>query len=143
MEVQVEIDSVNGVRFDVSARNHRITCDQPPENRGTDAGLTPPELLLASLGTCSAYYAAEYLRARNLDAQTLRVRVSATKEIKPARLSNFLISIDAPACKDERQREGLLRAARNCLIHNTLLHVPSIEIELKQKEPAYAAVSVS
>ena len=141
MEMEVEIGSVNGVRFEVSARKHHITCDQPAENHGTDAGMTPPELLLASLGTCSAYYAAEYLRARNLDTRNLRVRVTATKEIKPARMSNFLISIAAPSCKDERQREGLLRATRNCLIHNTLLHVPGIEIELEQKEPAYAAAS--
>ena len=35
--------------------------------------MTPPELFLASLGTCAAYYAAEYLNARDLPADGLEV----------------------------------------------------------------------
>jgi len=48
-------------------------CDQPQENGGTDAGMTPPEFLLASLGACEALYAAEYLRSRNLAKTGLSV----------------------------------------------------------------------
>ena len=33
----------------MEARGHRLVCDQPRENGGADAGLTPPEFLLASL----------------------------------------------------------------------------------------------
>ena len=47
---------------------HRIICDQYVSDggHGNDEGVTPPELLLASLGACAGHYAAEYLRARSL-----------------------------------------------------------------------------
>lgn len=128
MGLDITVDYTNGVEFGVHARQHSLVCDQPTENGGSDRGMTPPELLLASLGTCVAYYAAEYLRTRGLDRSGLKVQVTAEKLLKPARLSNFQISVTAAGCEDERHRDGILRAAKNCLIHNTLLHSPEITI---------------
>jgi uncharacterized OsmC-like protein len=53
-------------KFEASTRGHRILCDQPVENQGTDAGMSPPEFLLVSLGTCAGYYATQYLLTRAL-----------------------------------------------------------------------------
>ena len=44
-----------GVRFVAETRGHRIEIDQPLGGGGQDRGMTPPELLLASLGSCAAY----------------------------------------------------------------------------------------
>jgi uncharacterized OsmC-like protein len=96
---------------------------------------------LASLGTCAAYYAVQYLNARSLPSTGLEVKVSAQKSAQPARLGRFRIAIDAPGVEGDRHREGLLRAARNCLIHNTLLHAPEIEIEVNIFDSALLPVS--
>ena len=114
-------------KFEVAARGHRVICDQPVDNGGSDAGMSPPEFLLASLATCAAYYAAQYLKARKLPAQELKVRVSAEKATQPARLALFHIEVTVPGLDDHHQA-GILRAVRSCLIHNTLLAGPSIEI---------------
>ncbi len=118
---------LDGVRFEAEARGHVVRCDQPPANGGEDQGMTPPEFLLASLGTCAGFYAAQYLRARSLPAAGLTVKVEAGKAAQPARLGSFKIEVTAPV-GEERHREGILRAVKNCLIHNTLLHSPAIEI---------------
>jgi putative redox protein len=131
MGLDVTVNYSNGVEFEVHARQHSLVCDQPTENSGSDLGMTPPELLLASLGTCAAYYAAEYLRTRRLDLSGLQVRLTAEKLLKPTRLSKFQVSVIAPGCNDERHREGIYRAAKNCLIHNTLLHSPEISITVE------------
>lgn len=101
--------------------------------------MTPPEFLLTSLGTCAAFYAVEYLRARSLAAEGLTVRVTAEKASGPARVDSFRIEINVPGLADERHREGVLRAAKACLIHNTLLHPPTIETVV-MGETASAAV---
>ena len=44
--------------------------------------MTPPEFMLASLGACAGYYAAEYLRARSLSTEGLEVRVTAEKALR-------------------------------------------------------------
>jgi uncharacterized OsmC-like protein len=130
--MQVNVQWKNGVRFDIEARGHHLVCDQPGDHGGEDAGFTPPEFLLASLGACAAYYAAEYLRTRSLSQEGLKVAVHAEKALHPARLGSFQIDVEAPGLSaDERHREGVLRAVKRCLIHNTLLHAPEIEITCK------------
>ena len=126
--MEATVEYLGGVKFGVAARGHQVLCDQPAENSGTDAGMSPPEFLLASLGACAAFYAAQYLRARFLPVEGLAVRVVAEKAAAPARLAAFRIEITVPGLEDDRHREGVLRAARACLIHNTLLHPPAIEI---------------
>ena len=53
--MEVRVSQVEGVKFGIQARGHHVTCDQPVENGGADSGMTPPELLLASLGSCAAF----------------------------------------------------------------------------------------
>ena len=116
-----------GSKFQVTARGHRAICDQPVDNGGSDEGMSPPEFLLASLATCAAYYAAQYLKTRGLPSEDLGVRVTAEKALKPARLASFRIEVMGPVL-EERHQAGMLRAVKACLIHNTLLGEPSIEI---------------
>ncbi len=136
--MEVNVQHLGSRKFEVLARGHRIICDQPRENGGSDAGMTPPEFLLASLATCAGYYAAEYLNARGLPSGDLQVRVVAEKAQNPARLGAFDIEITA-AGLDERHRAGILRAAKSCLIHNTLLHTPDVRIAVQAEALTPAA----
>ena len=134
MEIKVKL--LEKSRFEVQARSHRLICDQPIENGGDDEGMTPPELMLASLGACAEFYAVQFLRTRKLDEAGVEVRVTAEKLTQPARLGNFRIHVHCPAALSAEQTEGLRRSVHHCLIHNTLLSAPSVEIELAAGEPA-------
>ncbi len=124
---------LDGVRFEAESRGHRVLCDQPP-GQGADTGMNPPEYLLTSLGTCAAYYVLQYLRARSLPADGLELTVSAEKASQPTRLGAFRIAVHVPGL-DSHHKEGVLRAAKACLVHNTLLHPPQIEVVLAEAAP--------
>jgi len=128
--MEVKVSHVDGVRFAIQARSHVVLSDQPLENGGEDSGMTPPEFLLASLGSCAAYYAVEYLRTRNLAQTGVEVSVTAEKLLKPARLGNFRIHVLSPVQLNPQHSEGLVRAVHHCLVHNTLLSPPEIEIDV-------------
>src|ERR1700751_4232462 len=130
--LEVSVDHLGAVQFEIKARQHTIACDQPPENGGFDEGMTPPELLLASLASCAGFYAAQYLRKFKLATEGTRVRVVADKAKEPARLDNFRIEIETPLELTDQHRQGVERAVHHCLIHNTLLHAPKITIDLKE-----------
>jgi len=134
--MEVKITHLDQVKFNVQARSHSIVCDQPADNGGEDAGLTPPELMLASLGSCAAFYAVQYLKTRNLAQTGVEVTVTAEKLKGPARLGNFRIQVVSPVSLTEEQTEALMRSVHHCLIHNTLLSPPEIAIELSTREPA-------
>lgn len=129
--MEVAVSHLGGVQFEVKARQHTVVCDQPPENGGYDEGMTPPELLLASLGTCAGFYAAQYLRKFGLATEGTRVRVTAGKLKEPARLGDFVIEVECPVDLTEEQKQGVERSVKHCLIHNTLLSPPKIELAIK------------
>jgi uncharacterized OsmC-like protein len=131
--METTVRFLDGVRFEAESRGLKVVSDQPAENGGQNTGMTPPEFLLAAIGSCMGYYALQYLRTRQLSTEGLTVKVEAGKAQQPARMDNFRILIDVAGLDDPRHREGVVRAAKNCLIHNTLLHAPAIEIVLASK----------
>ena len=58
------------------------------------------------------------------------MRTTAEKVQGPARIGEMKIDVEYPVELEARHREGVLRAVHNCLIHNTLLHPPKIEVNL-------------
>jgi uncharacterized OsmC-like protein len=128
--MEVTVKHLDQVRFSIEARGHEVICDQPADNGGADAGMTPPEFLLASLGSCAGFYAVQYLKTRGLNSEGVEVKVTAEKLKPPARLGNFVIRVESPAELSEEHQEGLKRAVHACLVHNTLMVPPKIDIEL-------------
>ena len=135
--MEVKVTHLGQVKFNIQSRSHSVLCDQPADNGGQDSAMTPPELMLASLGSCAAFYAVQYLKTRNLAESGVEVSVTAEKLKGPARLGNFKIHVEYPVELDQEHTEGLMRSVKHCLIHNTLLAPPEINIELvSAKEPA-------
>jgi uncharacterized OsmC-like protein len=128
--MEVRVCQIEGVKFAIQARSHQIICDQPTDNGGADSGMTPPELLLASLGSCAAFYAAEYLRTRKLAQSGVEVLVTAEKLLKPARMGEFHVIVTSPVSLTAEQTESMMRCVHSCLVHNTLLSLPEIKIEI-------------
>jgi putative redox protein len=51
--MDVSVEHLGDVQFEIKAGQHTIYSDQPVESGGHAEGMTPPELLLASLGSCA------------------------------------------------------------------------------------------
>ncbi|HUY80750.1 MAG TPA: OsmC family protein [Acidobacteriaceae bacterium] len=134
--MEIKVIHKGNARFQIQARHHIIVSDQPSENGGDDAAMTPPELFLASIGSCAAYYAAQFLKSRKLDQQGLEVTVQAEKLRQPARLGNFVIQVKTPVSLSDDQILAMDRSVHHCLIHQTMLNVPSIEIDILADVPA-------
>lgn len=129
----IEVSAIHhsGVKFEIEARGHKVLSDQPVENGGNDEGMTPPEFFLAGLASCAAYYAVAYLKKKNLERPGVQVRVKAEKAGPPAHLGSFLIEVDIPGALSDADRAGVEDSVHRCLIHQTMLRNPSIEIAIR------------
>lgn len=134
--MEVTVNHLGSVQFEIKARQHVVVSDQPEAGGGFDEGMTPPEFLLASLGSCAAYYAVDYLKRNNLAREGVSVRVTCDKVKPPARLDNFKIDVDVPGELTPEHVKGVEDAVHRCLVHNTLLHPPKIELEVKSQVTA-------
>ena len=136
--MEVTIQHLGDVKFEAAARGHRVLCDQPADSGGSDSGMTPPEYLLVSLGTCAGFYAVQYLKARSIKYQGLEIKVSAEKGGQPARLAQFRIEVIVSGL-DPQHEAGVMRAVKACLIHHTLTGSPTIETVVTIPAEAHAA----
>jgi uncharacterized OsmC-like protein len=137
--LEVQVNHLGDVQFEVKAREHTIYCDQPEDNGGYNEGMTPPELLLGSVGACAGHYAVQYLKIRNLPVEGLQIRVTGEKALHPARISEIGVEVNCSAELSAKDREGVLNAVHKCLIHNTLVNPPRIRVELSSADTAVAA----
>jgi len=130
--MEITVEHLGSMQFQIKARGHTVISDQPVEQGGYDEGATPPELLLASLGSCAGYYAAQYLRKHKLAIEGTRVRVTCDKAKDPMpRMENFKIEVEVPVELSAEHRKGLFDAVEHCLVKNTILHPPKISLNVE------------
>jgi len=127
MEVTVFHQKAN--QFVCECRGHAIVTDVPPGVEGSEAGMMPTELLLASLGTCAGYYARQFLLPHQVDLSDMVIKVTCGKAKNPARMTDFVIEVDIPGLAAEL-RAGLVKAVEGCTVHNTMTHSPPIAINV-------------
>lgn len=128
MEVKVTHDEK--MRFRIQARQHVVESDQPVENGGDDSAMTPPELLLAAIGSCAAFYGMQFLLSRGLAGSELEIKVTAEKLNIPARLGNFVVHVNSPVSLTDNQTTALQRSVLHCLVHQTMMSKPQVEVRV-------------
>ena len=128
--MQVRISHRGGLEFAAEARGKAVWSSATKGVGGADDALMPTELLLASLGSCAGYYAAQYLRKHSLSAEGLAIRVKADVLKDPGRLDNFVVDLEAPAVPQEHL-DALRQEILHCTVHNTLTHPPTIRLDLR------------
>jgi len=117
------------MKFRAQVRGHEILSDQPA-GKGEDSGPTPPELLIASLGTCIGVYAAAFAQRHAISLEGMKIEMGWGRAENPTRIGEIRAKLLLPNEVPERYHDGLLKSAASCLIHNTLTHPPQIEMAL-------------
>jgi len=89
---------------EAATRGHSVLTDQPAAAGGEDAGMTPTDLLVASLSSCIAFYAGRYLDRHGMNRDGPKVT------------ADFTLDTDCPARTGEGHAEnpGSWRRPRSC-----------------------------
>ena len=124
---RVEVIHKKDFIFQANSGAHEFNIDA----KGHD-GITPPDTLLASLGSCIGVYIRKYSEGAKLGLDNFSVSLEAefTKEL-PMRFGRIDVSIDLKGIVlDERRRAALLQFIKNCPVHNTIEGNPVVEVKL-------------
>ncbi len=118
---------------------HHLTGDEPIEAGGLDTGPSPYDLLLASLGTCTAMTLRLYADRKGLALSGVSVRLRHSKihasdcqscETAEGRVDLIEREITLEGDLDEAQRARLRQIADKCPVHRTLHSEVDIRTEL-------------
>ena len=114
---------------------HAFVADEPEEAGGNGLGPSPYELLLWSLGACTAMTLLMYGRRKGWDLQEVAVKLThdrvhaedcADCEEQEGSVEVIRRHITVRGQIDDEQRQRLLEIAQRCPVHRTLQSQPKV-----------------
>lgn len=126
----VKITRLDGDQFRAESDGYEVLSGRLDEQT-PPIGMSPGKLMVASLGLCSAFHAAWYLKRQKIEASSLLIEVDETNGKEPSRALGFNITIKVGADLDSRQVEGLLAEVKRCYVANTMQGLPRFNYEIK------------
>jgi uncharacterized OsmC-like protein/alpha/beta superfamily hydrolase len=140
-QVVVKIGN-KGLTTDILAAGHPITADEPESAGGDNFGPSPYDLLLASLGACTAMTLRLYADRKKWNLDEVIIHLSHGKtytadckncDEKGAKLDHIEKSISLIGNLDDSQKQRLLEIADKCPVHKSLSNTIIIKSELKKE----------
>ncbi len=128
--MSVKVTRLEGDQFRAEADGFTVLSGRLDEQT-PPIGMSPGKLMVASLGLCSAFHAAWYLKRHSIEASSLQVEVDAMNEKEPSRASGFTITVKVGAKLDQGHFEGLLAEVKRCYVGNTMRGIPRFNYEIK------------
>jgi uncharacterized OsmC-like protein len=119
-----------GTRYDISSGKHRVVTDQPVEEGGQDAGMSPVELFVGSVAGCVGYFVGQFCSRHNIPRDGLSVDAEWAMAERPHRVGRIDIAIHLPHRITPEQKERLLKVAQGCTVHQSLTVAPTVSIKL-------------
>lgn len=129
--MHVSLRKVGDCGFEVSDdRGHTLIVDGPEKLGGTDMGLRPMELFLASLASCSAVDVVMILRQQKQPLVDLRIEIDGTRvDAVPAVFSKIHLHFVAygPVAENKLERAVKLSVEKYCSIAKMM--TPEVVVE--------------
>jgi len=111
---------------------HEIISDEPAAVGGSDLGMAPTELLLSSLGACTAITLRLYADRKGWPLTDVRVELSMeSSKVDGQTVTGITRTIQLEGTLDEAQRNSLIEIANKCPIHRVLtgqIHIHTQEV---------------
>ena len=120
--------------FQSKVGDHILTIDVPPAMNGKDRGPTPPEVFIASLGSCVGAFVANYCEPKGVSTQDMTVDVTFEKAANPTRLTDLQVQVNLPHAECNGREKAILRVAEHCPVHETINALEGISITINGKK---------
>jgi len=111
----------------VYSGGHFIYSDEPEDVGGTDEGMSPAALLLASLGSCTAITLRMYADRKNFNLDYVKIELEICKEEEMSAGTTIKRRIEFTGELTEEERKRLMVIADKCPIHKILSNPIKIE----------------
>ena len=123
----VDIANAGDYSFSVKSKDYEFIVDVKGK------GISPPDTLLASIGTCIGVYLRKYTEGARLALQEFNISVDAefSKEA-PICFRKIDVNVDLKGTKFNEQRlKAMHEFVKNCPLHNTIKNNPELALNIR------------
>lgn len=110
-----------------------VATDQPKGAGGDGTAPSPFDLFLASLGTCTGFFALSFCQKRGISMEGLELTQNAEWDDTKHLMTKISLHIKLPADFPEKYRDGLIKAVNLCTVKRHLHEPPEMEVLLENK----------
>lgn len=125
----------DGMLFESQMGEHRLLVEGPESWGGNNTAPTPPQLFMASIGSCVGVLVRHFCDTHHLDASGMSVDVTYDSAEHPTRFTNIVVTIHLPnaLCDDQCTHNAIRQVAEHCPVHETITLLEEIQFEIKTK----------
>ena len=116
----------------ISASGHTLTSDEPKDIGGQNKGMSPDELVIAALASCTSATLKMYAQRKEWDLKEVHTSIEMIKGEKSGDLPKIKRQIQLIGNLDEKQKERMMVIAGKCPVHKILSGNISIDSALKE-----------
>jgi putative redox protein len=113
-----------------SSSEHELISDEPQSLGGQNKGMSPDELVIAALASCTSATLKMYAQRKTWDLQEVKTEITFTHG-KAGELPTIHRDIELVGDLTEEQKERLFQIANKCPIHRVLTNAIEVSSELK------------
>jgi len=124
-----------GMRYDITSGKHRVVTDQPIEDGGHDAGMSPVELFVGSVASCVGYFVGRFCERHHIPREGLTVDAEWQMAEGPHRVGQINLGIHIPHRIAPDLKDKLLKVAHGCTVHQSVAVAPNVSIKLNPHSP--------
>ncbi|PQJ13120.1 osmotically inducible protein OsmC [Flavipsychrobacter stenotrophus] len=115
-------------RTHINTATNSLTADEPLSVGGTDEGMSPEELLAASLSACTSITLRMYADRKGYDVDEIHVNVVMIRD-KELNRTNINRKIEITGNLTDEERAKMMAIANNCPVHKILTNQIIINTE--------------
>lgn len=136
MANKVTVRYLENLQHQVICFPHSFIADEPLEDQGDGLGPNPYDLLLSSLGACTAMTLIMYANRKKIPVETISVELDHQRTYREdcegcaeeeKRVETISRRITVRGAISEEQKNKLLEIAEKCPIHRTIAAKPIVE----------------
>lgn len=141
----------DGLRSEVSIRQHSVTVDEPQSLGGADSGPNPVELILASLGSCQEITYRAYATALGIPLDNVSVTVEGDIDLRGffavddsvrAGYEGIRATVNLESSASEAQLQQLRDVVNaHCPVLDILANPVPVELNLRISQPQAAVAA--
>ena len=125
--MEMKITFPGGQKVNAEFKGKVIATDQPVKDGGEDSAPSPFNLFLASIGTCTGWYAQAFCQQRKIDTTGLSLNIDFNWNKEAHLITEINIYVTTPKDFPDNYRKALEKAISLCTVKRHLEQPPSVK----------------
>ena len=105
-----------------------LMADQPKSEGGAGEAPWPFAMFLASIATCTAFYAQGFCQVRGIDQTGMKILMRTVSDAEGKRLERVELELKLPQGFPEKYEKAIVRVANQCAVKKAIMNPPEFSL---------------